>query len=381
MKENIEYSLIWKSLDGQLNEHEQQKLNAWLDSNEEHLIYYNQLQANRKKTELLKFSAEQRSQAWKNMNISKKRKPRFSLALRIAASAACVVLTVGIWFAVQNRNEGLFADGISIDPGMKKATLVLDNGEMMELQSGNDTLLMTNGVVIENIDSKLHYKYSSLVAGRNKYNKLMVPRGAEYNLQLSDGTKVWVNSATIIRYPVVFAKNERRVEIIGEAFFDVKTDSLRPFIVNSGKHQVVVYGTEFNVKAYPEESIITTTLVEGKVKVQSSGKEELGEFLTPEFQSVFHKKDQSFFTQKVNTKKFTSWKDGRFYFREMPLEEMLRILGWWYNVEFRIKKDELKEVKFSGNIEKKKNIQEILNKLMKTNEITFKANNEMIFVE
>ncbi|TKG95037.1 DUF4974 domain-containing protein [Puteibacter caeruleilacunae] len=382
MKRKIDYSIIWRSIHDRLTEDEERRLEQWRKEDESHEAYFQKLIENRRNGIIFHFSKEKEDEAWARLNIQSLRQARKSYwGIGIAASIACIVIAATIWFLIPQQIEPVVAEDISFEPGIKKATLVLNDGKKLDLQSKKDTLLVTKDAVIENKDSKLNYRKNKPKAKKIKYNKLMIPRGAEYHLVLSDGTKVWVNSETIIRYPVTFGKKERKVEVLGEAFFDVKTDSLRPFIVSSGNHEVQVFGTEFNVKAYPDEETITTTLVEGKVAVRQKESNESLTFLEPGYQSVFQKVESSVTKKHVDIRKYTSWKDGSFYFRKMPLDEMLTILGRWYDVDFKFKADHLKQIQFNGTVEKRNNIQSILDKLMKTNELTFTAYENTIYVE
>ncbi|MCL3781354.1 FecR family protein [Prolixibacteraceae bacterium JC049] len=380
MKGRIDYELIWKSFNDNLSESEQEELNEWLQSDEKHLAFFNNMKKVKSGTSWKSYSASQKKATWGKLNLTKKNNKTLYRRLTAIASVAVVLFGIVIWQMLPKPVEPVLAQNISFDPGVKKATLVLNSGKKLELTAKKDTVIKRKNVLIKNNNSQLNYHATPKKVKKTKFNKLMVPRGAEYYLTLSDGTNVWVNSETIIRYPVVFEKKRRRVEVIGEAYFEVKTDSLRPFIVMSGEHSVVVYGTSFNVKSYPNEDQIETTLVEGKVKVKANFLEQRETFLTPGHQSVFSKKTGSLKKQKVNTKPYTSWKDGRFYFRNMTLEEIMGTLERWYDVKFVFKNEKDKLLRFNGNLKRYDNIQTILNQLMKTNEITFTAYENIIHV-
>ena len=380
MKKDIDYSLIWKRLNDTLTKEEESEFQEWFDADEKHKTYYHQFKKNRSIDPSGNFKKNDSQKAWKDLYLTPRRKRK--QIWQIASAACFLILIAGYltWNLAPENQEFVLSDNNPIEPGIQTATLVLDNGKELELRAENDTFIYTNEVVIKNTDSKLNYQPNLKKSVKREYNKLLVPRGAEYYLELSDGTKVWVNSETIIRYPVLFGKRNRRIEVIGEAYFEVATDSLRPFVVSSAEHSVIVYGTSFNIKSYPEESTITTTLVEGKVKVLAKNGDTKEEFLSPGFQSVYRKNSSDFSKHPVNIKCFTSWKDGRFYFRKMPLEKMMKILGRWYDVEFVFNKEEDKSIRFNGNLKRYDNIQTILNQLKQTNELTFTAYAKKIYV-
>lgn len=381
---HIDYSLIWKSLNATLSEIEQKELDDWLQEDESHRMYYEKYKNERPQI----FTSEEiNSQlAWQNIKLTPKRKKHYHWQL---GTAICLLIIVASYFGYKiltpGSSELLMAEQIQFEPGIKKATLVLDSGEKLELESKKDTLIEADETLIKNTDSRLNYhapqkKTNKAKRREQKYNTLIVPRGGEYDLVLADGTKVKINSESILRYPVNFGKKSRNIYLVGEAFFEVATDSLRQFTVTSGNHQVKVYGTSFNVKSYEKDLSIATTLVEGKVAVSNNQPDAQEQILLPGYQSIFHKKNASFEQKKVDIKEYTSWKDGRFYFRNMQLGEMTTILGRWYNVEFVYKNKKAKALRFNGNLQRYDNIENLLNQLQKTNEITFTAYDETIYV-
>jgi transmembrane sensor len=383
----MDYSILWKYFNASLSKTEEEELNKWLATDKKHALYFERLkeqQAQNLNTGNFNINS---SDAWKNIKKAPKRQKQHFWKIGIAAS---ILLLIATYFAteifISEPETLLSAENIQFDPGVKKATLILDSGEEVKLESKRDTLIHEADVTIKNTKSQLNYQTSKELTNKKvkqeiKYNTLIVPRGGEYNLTLSDGTEVKVNSESILKYPVTFTNEHRNVQLIGEAFFEVKTDSLRPFTVTSGEHIVKVYGTSFNVKSYQNDDYIATTLVEGKVAVSTTIKDAIEQELKPGCQSVYQKELNEFNQQKVNIKEFTAWKEGRFYFRDMRLDEMTEILGRWYDVEFQFRNENTKGLTFNGNLKKYENIQTILNQLVKTNEITFYAYDKIIYVD
>lgn len=387
MKKDIDYSIIWKYFNASLSTSEEKELNDWLDADIKHLQHFEKLKEKQPQIPHTDSNISNSDIAWQNIRLTPKHPKRHFWKIGVAAS---ILLIVGVYSGyklhIEKANKIISAENIQIEPGVKKATLVLNSGQKLELESKKDTLIKEAEVTIENSNSELNYKKNEKEkapkrAKEIQYNTLIVPRGGEYDLILSDGTEVKINSESILRYPVVFEKGKRNVELIGEAFFHVKTDSLRPFFVTSAEHQVKVYGTSFNVKSYKNDDYIATTLVSGKVTVSSDKKDAAEQLLKPGYQSIYKKESAEFEQKQVDIKEFTAWKDGRFYFRNMPLEEITQILARWYDVDFKFKNKTVKNLTFNGNLKRYDNIQLILNQLGKTNEITFYAYDQIIYVD
>ncbi|MCK3685434.1 FecR family protein [Maribellus sp. YY47] len=384
MKDFIDYKIIWKYFNSWLSEEEKEELHRWLDESSEHRDYFSRLQATYNAPK--EHPVVNAPKAWKKIAIDNPFRMKYRLLFR-AAAFIFVLCSLGIviyWQKTQPQKELIALEEIKFEPGIKKATLVLDNGSKLDLEAEKDTLIQQAEVTIKNNDSRLNYQANHQRKKEDKentivYNTLMVPRGGEYDLEFSDGTKVTINSGSVLRYPVNFGKGPREVQLIGEAFFEVKTDSTRPFIVHSANLAVKVYGTSFNINSYDEEQQITTTLVEGKVKVCLCDNN-VEQELTPGEQSIYSKNSLSIEKKTVDVMEFTSWKDGRFYFRNMRMDEITKILSRWYDVDFKFENNDIRSIRFNGNLKRYDNIQNVLNKLSKTNEITFTAYEKTIFL-
>ena len=380
----IDYKILWKYFHSDLSVEEKKELDVWLNASSTHRAYFENAQKKYSGEKSIQYDPDL-DKAWKKISSSTTRKRTIGWRISVAAGLL-VIVGLSLLFVIKQSKQikTIPVSEISFDPGISKATLVFENGAQVELEAQTDTVIRNDEVKINNSNKVLNYqakeKDNSLTIKPKpvQYNTLIVPRGGEYDLVLTDGTTVKINSESILRYPVEFTGNSRNVELIGEAFFKVKPDASKPFIVNSGKHQTKVYGTTFNIKSYPNDNETFTTLVEGHVTTAVTGGSE--HELIPGHQSVFRKDNESFNTQKVNVREFTSWSEGRFYFRNMSLEEMTKILARWYNVDFEFNNQNIKTIKFSGNLKRYDNIQTILVQLSKTNEITFSAYENTIFL-
>lgn len=247
---------------------------------------------------------------------------------------------------------------LNIEPGKEKAILTLEDGSNITLEKGKSYVsssLNSNG-------EKLVYNSGVNSKSKNVFNYLTIPRGGQYFVKLSDGTKVWLNSASKLKYPVAFVEGEmREVELVyGEAYFDVSPSTEHKgskFKVLNQNQEVEVFGTEFNIKAYKDDSDIYTTLVEGKVTVNLEGKKR---FLKPNQQSVLEINSQRITVSNIDVYNEISWKEGVFSFEDLTLREITKVLSRWYDVDFVFLNKSLENEEFVGVLDKKQNLEDIL---------------------
>ena len=209
-------------------------------------------------------------------------------------------------------------------------------------------------------------------------NKLYVPRRGEYNLTLSDGTRVFLNSDSRLIYPVAFGKGKREVILQGEGYFDVAKDAVRPFLVRTDDMIVRVLGTSFNLKCYPGDTRVEATLVRGSVEVVGGEREML---LAPGEQACLNRGSGKMEKAKVNTALYTSWKDGLFIFERERLEDILTILSRWYDVVIFYRRTDVKDDLFTGDLRKYDNIEEHLKMLEMTTNVQFEISGNTIIVK
>ena len=246
----------------------------------------------------------------------------------------------------------------TIVPGTDKATLTLEDGSLMVLEQGASFKTKnanSNGqeIVYKNVKSK---------ASAIKYNYLTIPRGGQYFVKLSDGTQVYLNSESQLKYPVHFIEGQtRKVELVyGEAYFDVSPSTEHKgakFKVINNTQEVEVLGTEFNIKAYKDDPNIYTTLVEGKVVVANNDSKQS---LVPNQQFKLNTETNNFSVTKVDVKEFISWKDGVFQFVNKPLKDIMKVLSRWYDVDIIFENKALESIEFIGTINKNLSIEEVL---------------------
>lgn len=263
----------------------------------------------------------------------------------------------------------------AITPGHNGATLHLSNGKTIDLDTAKDGVIADqNGVQIVKKNGKLNYvgKADDVI-----YNDIVTTRGQQWQLELSDGTKVWLNAASSIHYPLSFKGKERIVKITGEAYFEVVHNEAQPFKIQVGNIQIEDIGTELNVNAYTDEPSLKTTLVNGSIKV-STGNE--NRFLTPGQQAITLKDNNSIEVKKeVNVDEVISWKNGRIQFENESLQTIMRQISRWYDVDITYDGDIPHKI-FTGAISKKSDLSELL-KILKFEGVHFTLEGRTIVVK
>lgn len=370
----IQYLYIWKKLNNSILPEEKALLNAWLDESPENMQFYlNAKHFNGKE------SVDKTTSEWirlKNNLARRKRKRIYTYSI-----AATLALLVGLTFILNLKTENRTAELPQVlAPGVEKATLILSDGTSHQLENKTAIQLEEDGVYISGKNGTLTYSSKKKRKAATEYNTIHVPRGGEFFLVLSDSTKVWINSETMLRYPTVFDKNERKVEVIGEAYFEVSKDKNKPFFVKTDNQLIRVTGTAFNVSTYCVNGAIVTTLVEGSVEINSMENNDIKTILKPGDQSIFDIQTNSMTISEVNVNLFTSWKDGEYFFQNESLENMLTTLSRWYNFSYEFKTDKVKSIRFSGKLKRSDSFERILSIIEKTNEIQFAIDKNIVIV-
>lgn len=285
-----------------------------------------------------------------------------------------------IWIVLGDKQERPVVSEAALEAGYPQAVLILARGERIDLTSGRtDSLPGQVGVnVLRDSARGVVYERREEQAENPEYNTLVVPRQGEFQVVLADGSKVYLNSESEIRYPTFFAGGERRVFLKGEAFFEVASDTSRPFIVEVGEMDVRVLGTRFNVNAYAPERAIRTTLVSGKVRV-SDREDKAAVILEPGQQAVWKKDGLT--TREVDALAVSAWVDGKFYFEEgMTLEEITEQLQRWYDIDFFFASERVKRFVFAGMIKKEYTANEIFSMIEKAARVKFTVNGRTVTV-
>ena len=387
-KERLQY-LIDRFKTSQISSEELEELDYW----------YNTFEATSNSTDKLspQHKEDKRNRIWKKIiqqeDIAKTISPKSRVVVRLIQSsifkAAVLIIIVGLSLYFNNNRDlsqsqpdSKFTLLKDIQPGGNNATLVLSDGTIFDLKALKDGGVIEKPglTVTKTEDGVLTYTSMPNLADNDITNTINTPRGGQYKINLPDGTKVWLNAASSLTYPSQFTAKERRVELSGEAYFEVasqvltnsKGNSKIPFIVKTQNQEVEVIGTHFNVKAYNDDNDSETTLLEGKVKVvgYSNGVKSNEEKILNVGQSAIWNNGK-IVIEAVNTEKAIAWKDGKFAFSGENIKDLMSNISRWYNVEVAYDGD-VSEVNFEGSISRYETISEVLRKLELTGTVHFK---------
>ena len=282
---------------------------------------------------------------WKKL-MQRLRARRERRIIRRVSSAAAVLL-VGLlvieWQPTREKDSPVIAKVTETQP--KGVMLMMDNGNKVNLTRQKGVIESGNqNTRVSNTKNELVYQVDNTgKVDTTKWNRLLVPRGSEYKLVLADGTKVWLNADSELHYPTRFG-NAREVELKGEAYFEVAKDDAKSFIVQTENCEVSVLGTHFNVSAYNGEPVCTT-LAEGSVQVNSGDKSVR---LRPNEQAIVEKDGHSIHTRAVEAERYIAWVNGRFVFRNTPLEDVVKQMERWYDVDIQFEADSLAAKRMAG---------------------------------
>ncbi|WP_448104339.1 FecR family protein [Pedobacter panaciterrae] len=297
---------------------------------------------------------------------------------RIAAVAAIfLICAIGVYYFNKAGVSTDLAKQSEINPGSNKATLTLANGKKIVLSDAvKGKLANEAGVVITKAaDGMLVYEIKAQNEQDNlQINTLSTANGEQYQVRLPDGTRVWLNAATSLKYPSSFSgTKERRVELSGEAYFEVTKDKAHPFIVVTKQQSVEVLGTHFNVNSYADEEITKTTLLEGAVKIN-------GSVLLSPGEEALQPKSGALAIHKVDTENAVAWKNGLFIFENETLNAAMNKIARWYDVEVRYQDTNLQLLTVGGSISRFDKVTEVLSLFEKAGNIQFAIKGRTIII-
>ena len=302
-----------------------------------------------------------------------RRRDKKRFVLRRVAVAACFILPLlglGVWMMMQEEKQ----ESPVVLAKKESVQLKLSDGRVVDILQGNE-IKEQGGSTIRMENGQLLYKQDSVRESELVYNELIVPLGGECYVVLDDGTRVWVNAGSRIKYPVRFSKKERVVAVKGEVYFDVTKDG-RPFVVETDLGQVNVLGTSFGVRAYERESVLTT-LVSGKVMF--TGKKGERVTLSPGEQAVASLTGE-LTMREVRVEEYVGWKDGWYIFKEKRLEEVMHTLARWYDVSVFYQNPKVKEIQFTGYLKRYDSIRTFLEVLAASEEVKYKIDGNVVIL-
>lgn len=373
-------SLIIKEKTLGLTSAEQEILDSWRQADPRHETIYKQLSRKDFSADLERYRQIEQLPGMENYRkryARPKKIRRLNHWYRAAAVAALLVIGITTFLLYQQHTPS--PQEIPAFQG-SKAILVLNDGSTIDLSAQKHTDIMTTeNITIRNSGSELQYSAQGEVEIPEEitYNELIVPKGGEFILQLADGTKVWLNSQSELKYPMVFDKTKREVYLKGEAYFEVAKNADCPFHVIAKDHiDVEVLGTSFNIRSYPDEARVETVLEEGKVSM-SRGEDKV--ILTPGERALYDpgKRIQ---VKGVDTELYTAWRMGRYIFMNKKVEDILKQLARWYDIEVFYRNEEAKSVMISGDVRRYDNINILLEAMEISGGVHFELNGKTLVV-
>ena len=375
--------LIRLYLSGALSEGERQELELWIDQNDGNRRFFEDMkQGNRFAEEFPEFCQIDMERGWVRFeqHIRQERRNSWRRVLKyVAAIVVPVAIGFSIWLLNREEKNSILPISEMIEPGQVKATLELPGGKTLalkdmkqgeiEVDKGLKAMQTTQGLVY---DSTVVLNVEEL-----KFNTLKIPRGGEFRLTLADGTRVILNSATRLKYPVAFGQRERKVYLDGEAYFEVTKNVDHPFIVRTEKSAIRVLGTSFNVCSYTDDKFEQTTLVNGAVEVLY--RDQLYR-LKPGEQFEMQAGNECPEVKKVDVKLYMSWQEGIFRFQDMPLDELVLKLQRWYNVNFFFANESCRKYHFTGAIRKDVDFKEFIDLIELVTKVQFSVKENTIII-
>ncbi len=374
--------LLQKYFSGTITPGEQRLLDCWLAEKEEHLYFFERLRKDTRFAEEYGIFREiNTNQAWEVFRVkSGLGRKREITWMKYAAVIVLPLIAAAIWLLYPREEKQSIPVVQNTKVVKREINPVLEviGGGKMVLERKEDKIIeVSKGVEVKQNAGMLVYS-DTIIPEHVDTNVLRIPRGGEFKLQLADGTQVYLNSATDLKYPVTFTGSERRVYLKGEAYFEVTKDAERPFIVVTDDVQVRVYGTSFNVNTHDRDGI-RTVLVEGKVGIQGLGSEQ-EYLLKPNELAFYDRKTRDMKIETVDPDLYTLWRKGIFVFERETLENIMNTLSLWYDVEVVFQSESVKKLHFSGHMERYEQIEDILHAITDATGVVFTINDRTVCV-
>lgn len=364
-----------------LTQSEKQELNDLLKDPEISKLYNRLHQVDYIEKEMANYERIDYTHAYQSLiDIHRFRYHRIRIWSSISVACSVIIMTA-IWLlSQQSHHEPVtIQSNQEIHSGSKTASLTLSSGETIMIDQSNLHKLNNNDSQIRVKEGIIYHNPLLKVTTNDekKLNELRIPRGGEYQIKLNDGTMVWLNAESTLRYPSVFASDERRVLLEGEAFFDVQKDVSRPFIVTTSRGDIEVLGTTFGVTAYSDTDYYTT-LVNGKVACTNfTNSEKI--ILLPGDQLIISPNGK-IEKRRVDVNEYVSWKDGYYLFSNKKLEDILKTFERWYDVIIDYEDDDLKNLTYTGELTRYENINNFLKLLKRLNDIDYSIHDNHIIL-
>ena len=304
---------------------------------------------------------------------------------RCAAIMVIPLLVCGYFVSSEWKfSEVTIADHVEIVPGTGRAQLIMADGRFLKLEQKENMKLDLPGVKIVATEKKIVYRAieeETSTPKEEEYNTLVVPRGGEYMLELSDGTKVWLNSDSELRFPITFVGDRRSVEIEGEAYFEVARNEKCPFVVRTHAMDIEVLGTKFNVEAYSKKAVFEASLMQGKIRVKSPHNEKTAVVLLPNYKTTL--KDGRLVVSKIDDYNVYRWKEGLYCFKSKPFTQIMEDLERYYDLKIQVDKKSIESVALTGKFRISDGLDYALRVLQKDVSFTYRRDkdNDVIYIK
>ena len=366
--------LLQKYFSGTIMPDEQRLLDSWMKEKEEHKQLFERLRKDTREVDT--------TRAWETFRVKNGlgRQRRMTTWIKYVAVIALPLLVAGVWLLYPRGGEQSIPVAQNTKIVKREVSPVLEvvGGGKVILEKEKDKMIEAGrGVDVQQSSGMLVYS-DSVVSEYVDTNVLRIPKGGEFKLQLADGTRVYLNSATDLRYPVAFTGPERRVYLKGEAYFEVAKDVEHPFIVVTDDVQVRVYGTSFNVNTLGADGV-RTVLVEGKVGIR--GQDLDREYvLKPNELAFYDRNSRDMKIETVDPDLYTLWRKGIFVFERETLENIMNTLSLWYDMEVFFQSESAKQLHFSGHMKRYEQIEDILHAITDATGVVFTINDRTVCV-
>ncbi len=366
--------LLYDYLSGELSLKEMEDVEAWIEESEANRTYFAEF-----RREFLRMRWGMRSGLIKGTAVLMKRRIRMRVLRRLPVWVAAVcVLSLGSFYMLNSLQEEMPLETVSGVWGERQAQLILSSGESVVLNGNDCQLTEANGMTIFiDTNGAVNYAVSGEEQTELLYNTVITPLGGEYSIVLADGTRVWLNAGTEFRYPVSFTENRREVFLSGEAYFEVRQDKNKPFVVWTGEVQIEVLGTAFNVNSYNSDRV-EAVLVEGSVNV-SNVTDKIN--LRPGQRGTVLKSEREIRVDEVDVYVYTAWKDGNFVFENQTLENIMEQLSRWYDVDVFYTREAVRQECLSGEMTRYREIRSLLYYFEQISEVRFEIKGRTIVVK
>ena len=379
--------LIVRQVQGILDDEGQRELLEWRESSPENEVLFQRMTSRVHFEESLKvceMTNEEMENEWKLIRGKTIGSYRLVLKRLLPYAAILVValLVGGIWVLGERDSllpdDSLVAKAHRVKKIEPQAILVMGDGTTINLKDSVSLAALVSMKMALSADEDVLTYTKGSVDTVIEYHTMKIPRGGEYVLVLSDGTTVYLNAESELMYPVKFRGNDRRVFLKGEAYFEVTRNERKPFVVEVDEMKVKVLGTAFNVKSYVDEPGVYTTLVQGSVAILRDGQPERK--IKPGEQAYYNKGVGTLSVSPVDVNEFTAWKDGLFYFKDIALEEILRIVARWYDLEIFYMNQSAKSVVYSGKLPMYSSVEDVLRKFEISGDVRFELKGRTLTV-